>query len=82
MKIVWDEPKRIANLEKHGLDFNELSFEFFVASHIVAAKHGRLKAIGRLEDGTIVVIFINLGTEALSIISMRFANKDERSMII
>ena len=21
MKLIWDEDKRIANLEKHGLDF-------------------------------------------------------------
>lgn len=28
MKLVWDEPKRIANIEKHGLDFADLTFEF------------------------------------------------------
>ncbi|EJT03629.1 hypothetical protein RCCGE510_19353 [Rhizobium sp. CCGE 510] len=38
-------------------------------------------ATGRLADGTIVAIFVNLGSEALSIISMRPARKDERSMI-
>ena len=25
MKIVWDEPKRLANLDKHGLDFADLN---------------------------------------------------------
>jgi uncharacterized DUF497 family protein len=24
MNIAWDEPKRLANLEKHGLDFADL----------------------------------------------------------
>jgi len=28
MKIVWDEPKRLANIEKHGLDFAALDDEF------------------------------------------------------
>ncbi|MDV4183293.1 BrnT family toxin [Rhizobium brockwellii] len=81
MKLVWDEPKRIANIEKHGLDFADLTFEFFPSSVVVPAKDGRFKAIGRLADGTMVVIFVNLGSEALSIISMRPARKDERSMI-
>jgi uncharacterized DUF497 family protein len=28
MKIVWDEPKRLANLDKHGLDFREFEEGF------------------------------------------------------
>ena len=24
MKIIWDEPKRQANIEKHGLDFADV----------------------------------------------------------
>lgn len=43
MKIIWDEPKRIANVEKHGLDFTDLSLEFFLASLVVPAKNGRSK---------------------------------------
>lgn len=81
MKIVWDEPKREANLAKHGLDFASLTVEFFEESMILPAKKGRLQAIGRLEDGTIVVIFVTLGTEALSVISMRPARKDERNLL-
>ncbi|WP_299941239.1 BrnT family toxin [uncultured Nitratireductor sp.] len=81
MKITWDEPKRLANIDKHGLDFASLSLEFFLGAVVVPAKQGRSKAIGKLEDGTIVVIFVNLGSEALSVISMRPARKDERSLI-
>jgi uncharacterized DUF497 family protein len=29
VKIVWDEPKRLANLDKHGLDFADLNEAFF-----------------------------------------------------
>jgi uncharacterized DUF497 family protein len=81
MKIVWDEPKRLANLDKHGLDFADLSFEFFLASVVIPAKQGRSKAVGRLADGTVVVIFLHLGFEAISIISMKLASSTEKRLI-
>jgi uncharacterized DUF497 family protein len=28
MLITWDEPKRLANRDKHGLDFAALSYDF------------------------------------------------------
>jgi uncharacterized DUF497 family protein len=31
MKIVWDEPNRLANLDKHGLDFADLNETFLMA---------------------------------------------------
>ncbi|KPF46925.1 BrnT family toxin [Rhizobium sp. AAP43] len=78
MIIVWDEPKRLANIDKHGLDFAALSLEFFERALIRPAKGHRLQAIGQLADGTIVVIFVRLGLEGLSVISMRPANPAER----
>jgi uncharacterized DUF497 family protein len=81
MKIVWDEPKRLANLDKHGLDFADLTLEFFLEAAIIPARSARFQAVGRLGDGTIVVIFATLGSEAISVISMRAARKDERSLI-
>lgn len=63
MKIVWDERKRLANLDKHGLDFSDLTVDFFLAAVVRPAKLGRLMAIGRLNDGTIAVIFLRLGSE-------------------
>jgi len=81
MKIVWDEPKRLANLDKHGLDFAQVNAEFFADAMVVPAKEGRYKAIGRLADGTVVIIFALLGSEAISIISMRAASQRERRLI-
>lgn len=78
MVIVWDEPKRLANIDKHGLDFSDLSLEFFQRAFIRPAKRGRLQAIGHLADGTVAVIFVRLGTEGLSVISMRAASPTER----
>lgn len=81
MKIVWDEPKRNANIEKHGLDFADLDEAFFADAIIREAHSGRYKAIGHLADGTIAVVFAALGTEGISVISMRPASARERSLL-
>lgn len=80
MIIVWDEPKRHANLAKHGIDFADIDEAFFLSALIGPAKEGRHFAIGNL-DGVIVVIFALLGTEGLSIISARPASRKERKML-
>lgn len=80
MEIVWDEPKRRANLEKHGIDFAEIGEEFFLTAVIGRAKHGRWFAVGELR-GTVVVIFARLGFEGISIISARPAGRKERRLI-
>ncbi|MEL7092506.1 MAG: BrnT family toxin [Pseudomonadota bacterium] len=79
--IVWDEPKRQSNLARHGLDFADLDEWFFLDAVTVPAKNNRYMAIGRLEDGTIAVVFALLGTEAVSVISMRPASRKERSLL-
>lgn len=81
LMIVWDEPKRQTNLAKHGLDFADLNEEFFLASVVVQSKNSRHMAIGRLADGTIAVVFATLGTEGVSVISMRHASQRERSLL-
>ncbi|TIV64418.1 MAG: hypothetical protein E5V86_15485 [Mesorhizobium sp.] len=80
MKIVWDEPKRLANIDKHSLDFAALDEEFFLGSTIRAAKAGRFRAIGRIAGGIVAVVFARLGTEGISIVSMRPANQTERRL--
>ena len=81
MKIVWDEPNRQQNLAKHGIDFALLTVEFFEGSTVYPAKEGRFLAIGKLGGQIIVaVVFKPLGSEALSVISMRPASKKERSL--
>jgi uncharacterized protein len=82
MIIVWDEPKRLQNLEKHGLDFAELDECFFLEAIIRPAKLGRAIGIGELNGRLVVaVVHMPLGREALSIISMRPASRRERSLI-
>lgn len=79
--IVWDEPKRQTNLANHGLDFADLDEWFFLEAVTAPAKEGRHMAIGRLDDGTIAVVFALLGTEGVSVISMRPASRKERSLL-
>lgn len=78
MQIVWDEPKRQANIAKHGLDFADLTVSFFLAAQVVETRDRRFMAVGRFADGTIAVVFAALGSQGLSIISMRPAGKKER----
>ena len=46
MLIVWDEPKRKANLAKHGMDFADLDAEFLLDALVIPAKQGRVKFLG------------------------------------
>ena len=80
MRIVWDEPKRQANLEKRGMDFADLDIEFFNRAVVYPAKLGRLMAIAPFGGITISVIFRPLGSEAISVITMRHASKYERTL--
>lgn len=80
MKIIWDEPKRLANLDKHGMDFADLNDRFFGTALVLQAARNRYRAIGVSIRGVISVIFAIYGKEAVSIISMRPASKKEREL--
>ena len=79
--IAWDEQKRRQNLAKHGLDFADLDEWFFLEALTMPAKDGRYMAIGRLADGTVAVVYALLGTEGVSVISMRPASRKERNLL-
>ena len=78
MRIIWDEPKRLANLAKHHYDFRDLAPEFFETALIIPSRLGRSIAIGWHEGTGIVVIHMVYGSEAVSVIPMRDANPKER----
>jgi uncharacterized protein len=80
--IVWDERKRLANVDKHGLDFAEIEGGFdFDGAVIFVSRAKRFKAIGSLHGKAVAVVFARLGTEAISIICLRPASKQERRAI-
>jgi len=82
MIIAWDEVKRLSNLAKHRLDFASIERGFdFEAAKITPSKSGRFKAVGRLNDRPVVVIFSTSGAEAISIVSLRPASRKERVVL-
>ena len=80
MEILWDEPKRLANLDKHRFDFRQLTADFFSAALIQIVRAGRFKAIGVIDQRLVAVIFAPLGREAISVISFRAASMAERRL--
>ena len=47
MKILWDEPKRLANIKKHGLDFADLNETFFDDALVLPSYKNRWRRIGK-----------------------------------
>jgi uncharacterized protein len=85
MKVIWDEPKRRANMARHGLDLADAeSFDWDTA--IVVPGHAgrdgrpRFRAIGWLGREPVTVVFSLLGREAISVISLRRASRAERKL--
>jgi hypothetical protein len=81
VKIVWDEPKRLANIDTHRIDFAVFDETFFLHAIVNAAKKDRLKAVGWLDGSPVAVIFKLLGSEAISIVSARPASRAERRLL-
>jgi uncharacterized DUF497 family protein/uncharacterized protein (DUF4415 family) len=82
MKIVWDQPKHLANIAKYGLDFATLTEDFFAEALVISAKNGRYLAIGKDVNGVVSVVFATLGLEGISVISMRSASPKERRCLM
>ncbi|MFD1704449.1 BrnT family toxin [Methylopila henanensis] len=79
--ITWDEPKRLANIEQHAMDFADLTDAFFLTAVIRPSYGGRFLAIGLLNGERVTaVVYRSLGSEAFSIVSMRPANVQERRL--
>src|SRR5258707_10932901 len=80
MKIVWDEPKRQANIATHGLDLADAeSFDWetavVVPGHAGKDDRPRFRAIGWLGSELATLVFSPLGAEAISACARRAALK-------
>jgi uncharacterized DUF497 family protein len=81
MLFTWDERKRLSNVAKHGLDFAMFEARFgFSGAVVVPAKRGRSMMIGSLDGVIVAVVFAKLGSEAMTLISLRRASRKERSL--
>ena len=82
MPFEWDENKRLRNLDKHGIDFQDAE-QFFDSNpmcfHDVRQDYGeeRFIAFGTIE-GRLIMTAYTYREETIRIISMRKANARER----
>lgn len=83
--IIVPEPKRIANLAKHGIDMNDFAGGFSWDRHLSGPTRpsltGRLRErlVGTLNGRVVIVIVSPLGSDALSVVSIRPASVKERA---
>lgn len=80
MEFEWDEAKRLAVLEKHGIDFWRATAIWDVNHVIFDARHQgerRQMAVGFLDGWWIAVIFTWRG-ERLRLVTARRARENEK----
>ena len=78
-KYEWDEDKRRANLEKHGIDFSAVyDFDWATATFLPDDRSGeyRTKAYGLIEERLHLLVYTVRG-DRTRIISLRKANSRE-----
>lgn len=84
IRIVWDETKRQANLDKHGLDFQDavMVLDSAYRLDVQSLRQGELRtqSFAYVFDMLAVLTVVHLARdEALRIISFRTASEEERS---
>ena len=85
MEFTWDEKKNRLNIKKHGFDFADAWQVFdkdLLASLDDSQDYGeeRWIGIGMLNNGTVVlIVFVEEDNDAIRIISLRKANRNEKS---
>ena len=84
MLFEWDENKRLSNLDKHGIDFEDAG-RFFDADPICFEdrrrdySERRFVAFGEIEGRLIITVY-TLREESIRVISMRKSNARERGL--
>lgn len=75
----WDEPKRVSNLEKHEIDFNDIYlFDWDTSARFPSPRYGEMRwiAIGYIRGRLHYVVYTHRG-EQWRLISLRKANPRE-----
>lgn len=83
MNYEWDEKKRAANLEKHGLDFLR-AIEVLESAELLVVRDNRKDygeerfiAYGCLNNRVYVVVYVQRRPKVVRLISFRKANRRE-----
>jgi uncharacterized DUF497 family protein len=79
----WDEQKRCENIRKHRLDFRDCAAVFrwrtlTLMDHRFDYGEARWRSYGLLRERVVVMVYVVRGN-ALRIISMRKADRDEQT---
>jgi hypothetical protein len=80
-EFEWDEAKRLANIEKHDIDFRRARLLFdgrtILITLVPKPVEIRLSAIGEL-DGRMVTAYWTIRGRMIRLISVRRARREER----
>jgi uncharacterized protein len=79
-KYEWDERKRLANIEKHDIDFFDVHYVLegiYLSMPAGNTTEPRFRAIGPLNDILMTIIYTIRG-DAIRVISARRARRNER----
>ena len=84
MRFIWHEPKRQANLKKHGLDFADAERVFSGPTFTFeddreAYGEQRWVTLGLLGEKVVVIVHTET-EEEIRVISMREADKNEQHL--
>lgn len=84
MRFIWDEPKRQANLKKHGMDFADAERVFAGPTFTFEddrEDYGeqRWVTLGLLREKVVVIVHTET-EEDIRVISMREAERDEQRL--
>lgn len=84
MKFEWDPVKAIRNAAKHGISFEEASMLFLGREDFVeiyddrqSEDEDRFIAIGLIDKGVVVIVYVQKTADVIRIISARKATKAE-----
>ena len=83
-EFEWDEAKRLSNIEKHGLDFED-AVTLFDGQHIIApakmaGNEARFFATGQIGDFYVTAVYTLRGN-TIRMISFRRARHAERARL-
>jgi len=82
MEFEWDEAKRLANVEKHGIDFYDAKVALEDAPVMIAderKEYGERRCIAAGEVmGHMLIVVFTIRSGVFRIISVRKANSRER----
>ena len=86
MRFIWHEPKRQANLKKHGVDFADAERVFTGPTFTfedIREDYGeqRWVTLGLLGVKVMVIVHTE-AEEEIRVISMREADKDEQQLFV